>query len=172
VAAVLFGLITAVQFVAALAANSMALLADCVCMAVDTLSYVGNIVAECAGEVDPADAVAVLRQGRQRVGAAGASLGLLLGFTIYFMAEALVTIVGGEGDGEDVDPYIVLGFALAGLLFDAVSLAAFRCWHQRTKVAGGGGGQLVGAAGDSGGGGAGGGAEGVAAVGVEAADKR
>eukprot|EP01052_Picozoa_sp_SAG31_P036013 SAG31_NODE_4430_length_3236_cov_2.591011_1_plen_400_part_00 len=136
VAAVLFGTITLVQFVAALAANSMALLADCVCMAVDTLSYVGNIAAECAGEVDAANVTAIRRREWQRVAAAGVSLALLLGFTVYFLVEA-VRAIGTEDDGEEVDPYIVLAFAIAGLLFDAASLAAFRCMQRVQPVDGG-----------------------------------
>ena len=63
----------------------------------------------------------------------GASLSLLLGFTIIFGIEAIQdAFASPEGDSDsgddEVDAHIVLAFALIGLLFDFLSLASFRAW--------------------------------------------
>ena len=47
---VLFTLITAGQWVGGLVAHSLALQADCASMAVDALSYLGNMLAECQSD--------------------------------------------------------------------------------------------------------------------------
>ena len=47
-AGILFSFITVTQYVAALAAHSLALAVDCASMLADTISYSGNLLAECA----------------------------------------------------------------------------------------------------------------------------
>ena len=158
VAAVLFGTITVVQFIAALVANSNALLVDCACMAVDTLSFCGNIYAECrtnrgrrrsgvsidvsagvgvgsddkGGKLgttdDPASRNGSNDGGFVQLIASGFSLLVLLGVSAWFFAEAIVDIVDPDEAGGEVDPWIVFSFALLGLIFDASSLLAFYCW--------------------------------------------
>ena len=51
-AAFLFALITGVQYVFALIANSLALQADCLSMGVDALTYLGNLAVECMPDDD------------------------------------------------------------------------------------------------------------------------
>jgi len=114
----LFGTITAAQTVAALMANSLSLLGDCASMFVDTLSYAGNIMGECL-EADER------RKIRNQLIASGLSLAVLIGITLWVTSEALERILHPSDDEDDVNAYIVFGFALAGLLFDLASFAAF-----------------------------------------------
>ena len=91
------------------------------------------------------------------------SLVLLAGFTLAFMAAAAHE-VAGEGVERHagklaVNPGIVLGFAVLGIVFDVASLVGFRVWssagvssHAATAAADGGSGE------GGGGGGSGGGA--------------
>jgi Co/Zn/Cd efflux system component len=51
-AAFLFALITAVQYVFAKIANSLALEADCLSMGVDSLTYIAALAVECMREDD------------------------------------------------------------------------------------------------------------------------
>ena len=146
--ALLFGTITSVQFVAALIANSNALLVDCICMAVDTLSFCGNIVGEWiteggwlgggdGGGGDSGSETAGLLAGGgggerslaigQLVGS-GFSLLALVGFASWFLVKAAFDIADLDEAADDVNPWIVFGFACAGLVFDASSLVAFRVW--------------------------------------------
>jgi Co/Zn/Cd efflux system component len=84
VAIMAFGSITAAQTVAALMANSLALLGDCASMGVDTLTYVGNLYAETRGsELGPEAA-----QRRQLLASAG-SLLVLLGVTSLVVVDAM-----------------------------------------------------------------------------------
>eukprot|EP00310_Coccolithus_braarudii_P005772 CAMPEP_0183378420 /NCGR_PEP_ID=MMETSP0164_2-20130417/124905_1 /TAXON_ID=221442 /ORGANISM="Coccolithus pelagicus ssp braarudi, Strain PLY182g" /LENGTH=265 /DNA_ID=CAMNT_0025555979 /DNA_START=569 /DNA_END=1366 /DNA_ORIENTATION=- len=96
-------------------------------MAVDALSYVGNLVAECRTDLD-ASSRALLE-----LSMSAASLLLLAAFTGYFMVEGaknagLLGQAPGE-DEEEVDAFIVLGFAALGIVFDVLSLIAYQLWH-------------------------------------------
>jgi len=111
----LFAAITAAQFGAALIAHSLALLGDCGSMAVDTISYAVNLWAEC---------VEIEHQPRNQLIATGLSILVLLAITGYVMYSAIVILLDGEADDDDVNFYIVFGFALGGLLFDFIGLYA------------------------------------------------
>ena len=123
---VLFSAITTTQYVAAVIAHSVALKADCGSMAVDSVSYLFNIVAECHTD----------RRGRARLALvmSGASLALLAYFTASFALEAArnVGLIGSSAAAEEeatVDPYIVITFAALGILFDVLSLLSYKVWH-------------------------------------------
>ena len=130
----LFGLITAVQYGAAGGAvfglslpgvpKSEALLADCVSMAVDSLTYLLNIFVEA-------------REGSRfhrelQLIVPAISLSILVYFTVDVLLEAKGTLAGEEDD--DGDPYanqpmkrayILGGFATLGIIFDLIALRAF-----------------------------------------------
>jgi len=124
VSAFLFSLITIIQVFAAQIANSQALLMDCISMGVDALTYMFNIGVELRKR-DGSD-----HKGTQLI-ACAISLSCLLYFTYDAMRESwgTVRVCRGwdtdEGDEEDVNGYITLGFALGGVLFDALCLWAF-----------------------------------------------
>ena len=101
--AVLFFTITGVQYVASLPmfANSLALKADCLSMFVDGLSYLGNLAAECNPDSE--------NKRVFELAAAGISLSVLLGFTIFFLFEAIDNTVGKVDADDRVDPYIGKG---------------------------------------------------------------
>jgi Co/Zn/Cd efflux system component len=67
---------------------------------------------------------------------AGVSYAVLIGFTISFMFEAgsSLSSSGAEGGGEEVNGYIVLGFALGGLVFDGASLFVFQQYGEREQA--------------------------------------
>lgn len=123
----LFTLITTTQYVAAVIANSLALQADCVSMAVDALSYLGNMIAECHASTS--------KRGVLELIMSGLSLLLLGYFTGIFFVEAahntglLIEATGVQEEEERVDPYIVLTFAALGILFDVLSLLSYKVWH-------------------------------------------
>lgn len=155
----LFTIITASQYIAAIIANSIALQADCASMLVDALSYVGNLFAECSTDKD--------KKAQLELSMSFVSLALLVGFTIYFMLEAVeetratvcfsihraaectseltddtcewtnstsdATGDGKCGELEEVNPFIVIGFAAAGLVFDVASLVAYRVWTKPSE---------------------------------------
>jgi len=124
VSAFLFSLITVIQIFAAKIANSQALLMDCISMGVDALTYMCNIVVELRKR-DGSD-----HKGTQLI-ACAISLFFLLYFTYDAMQESwgTVRVCRGwdtdEGDEDDVNGYITLGFALGGVVFDALCLWAF-----------------------------------------------
>merc|ERR1719330_1797732 len=63
---------------------------------------------------------------RNQLVASGLSLCVLLAITIWVSVEALTRLINpNDGEDEDVNEYIVFGFALGGLLFDLSSFAAF-----------------------------------------------
>jgi hypothetical protein len=114
--AALFGLITAAQYVAAKAAASEALMADCVSMAVDALTYLLNIFVEA-------------REGKYfhrelQLIIPAISLSVLVYFSVDMLLEARETLAGHD-EPEDVNPYIIMGFSLLGIVFDAIALRAF-----------------------------------------------
>lgn len=64
----------------------------------------------------------------------GISLLVLCGFTIQFLVEAAIELQSTHS-GDDVDGYVVLWFALAGILFDVASLGAyFVCGRHHTPM--------------------------------------
>ena len=133
-AAFLFALITGVQYVFALIANSLALQADCLSMGVDALTYLGNLAVECMPDDDEKNMCS--KKGVE-LAMAGVSYFVLIGFTISFMVEAYETLYpsGDDGGDDDVNGYIVLGFACAGLLFDGASLCVFSQFGERDEEA-------------------------------------
>lgn len=120
----LFTLITVVQVFAAKIAHSQALLMDCISMGVDALTYMGNIVVECRKR-DGTD-----HKGSQLIVCA-ISLSCLLYFTWDASQESLATIkvcrgeAAAEGEEEDVNGWITLGFGAGGVVFDLISMWAF-----------------------------------------------
>jgi len=125
-AALLFSVITLCQVFGAVAANSQALLLDCISMGVDAGSMAGNMVAEAL------KGTRFHRPAEIFVG--GASMAVLLYFTLVAMAESLATIRQSDGsDEESVNAYIVFAFAMGGLLFDVISLYVFYRGHKKHK---------------------------------------
>jgi Co/Zn/Cd efflux system component len=118
----LFSCITVSQYIAALMAHSLALAADCASMLADALSFLGNLLAECA----PPRRKVFLELIMSAV-----SLLLLGGFTLFFVLRALDNLDndGSAGERAEVNAHIVIAFALLGLLFDVTSLVAFKVWH-------------------------------------------
>lgn len=115
--AILFGMITIAQVVAAEMANSEALMADCVSMAVDALTYFLNIFVE-------------LRKGEPmhrhlQLLVPSVSIGILVYFTVDMIFEARETLLSPSQERDDVNPWIVGGFAVWGIIFDLFALAAF-----------------------------------------------
>ena len=129
--AILFGLITSVQYGYALQVGSTALQADCVSMGVDALAFLGNLFADCFPKDSP-------KKRRIELSMSGVSHFLLLGFTIKFVLDG----VGDSQVADDDDSpgerrtmgWVVFGFALGGLLFDLVSLLAYKFFGTRAEV--------------------------------------
>ena len=129
--AILFGLITSVQYGYALQVGSTALQADCVSMGVDALAFLGNLFADCFPKDSP-------KKRRVELGMSGISHLLLLGFTIKFVLDG----VGDSQEADDDDSpgerrtmgWVVFGFALGGLLFDLVSLLAYKFFGTRAEA--------------------------------------
>jgi len=111
----LFAVNTAVQFVAAIIANSLALLGDSGSMGVDTLSYAANLYAEC---------VESEKQRRNQLIASLLSIVVLLSVTGFVIYSSIVILLCDDLGDDDINPYIVFAFALGGLLFDFVGLCA------------------------------------------------
>jgi len=90
-------------------------------MFIDGLSYLGNLAADM--NTDPRS------KKQMELVVAGLSLTLLLGFTLVFFFDALNEVFSQSisHDDDTVNAKIVLAFALLGLLFDLISLAAFYC---------------------------------------------
>ena len=119
VAAILFAAITVTQWIFAEIANSDALKADCVSMGVDVLAFLGNLFAECNPFPDSKRKVELTMSGISHV--------LLLFFTVQFIIEGYGDATEADDDnGEDVNGYIVLGFALGGLAFDMITLLTYK----------------------------------------------
>ena len=124
VMSVLFTVITAAQYVAGTIARSVSLQADCVSMFLDVLSYLGNLAAECT--VNPR-----LKEPIE-LAVSGTSFALLAGLTTWFIWTAVDGITAPpDEDEEAVNPHIVIGFAVLGLVFDALSLVAYRVWGSK-----------------------------------------
>ena len=122
----LFSVITAAQYYAAILAHSVALKADCASMAVDALSYLGNMVAECTLDKSCRAILELIMSAT--------SLVLLAYFTGVFFVEAAASVgllhsSDSQGGEEDVDATIVFAFAALGILFDVLSLTSYKVWH-------------------------------------------
>lgn len=120
---VMFAVISLCQYFAAIAANSQSLKADVVSMAVDALSYLGNILGESS---DVPSQRIVLQLLFSMV-----SIVLLLYFNTSILKESIEIMRNNDGDdgddeGEGVTASLVLAFALIGLVFDAICLWAYR----------------------------------------------
>lgn len=115
--AVLFIIITTAQAFAAFSANSKALLADCYFMGVDAGTYFLNMFAETMRGSPLHRPLELL--------IAFVSQAILVYFCVGIILNALDGLKASDGGGEDVDPNIVLVFALFGLIFDFISLGAF-----------------------------------------------
>jgi Co/Zn/Cd efflux system component len=115
----LFATITAAQAVAAGYARSEALMADCVSMGVDALTYSLNVIVES-------------REGKRlhaelKLAVPAVCLAVLIYFSAIVLHEARETLaadVGGEGD--EVNPYIIIAFSLLGMVFGGIALRAFQ----------------------------------------------
>ena len=116
---VLFGTITSAQIVGALIAKSMALLADCASMGLDTISYGVNLVAACHPEPDERKRI------RNNLISSGVSYLALIGISLYFLVGGIQALTSSEEDDENVNAYIVLGFAIGGIVFDIASLIPY-----------------------------------------------
>merc|ERR1712039_805224 len=101
---------------AAKISRSEALLADCISMGVDALTYFLNIFVELL------KGKALHRPAQLVVPAI--SISLLTFFTIQVVQEALPNLNNYEED-DGVNPWIVLAFAVWGILFDLASLYYF-----------------------------------------------
>lgn len=124
VSCTLFSLITVAQVFAAKVAHSSALLVDCISMAVDAFTYLGNIFVECRKR----------KPGRHTISQliiVACSLGLLSFFTIQAMRESAGTIEVCQGkavaeeEADDVNGWITMAFASGGLAFDIACMAEF-----------------------------------------------
>jgi len=124
---VMFAAISLGQYFAAIAANSQSLKADVVSMAVDALSYFGNILGESSDI--PAQRV-VLQLFFSMV-----SLVLLNYFNASILIESINIMktsnnLDAEGEGDDAQGVvgtIVIIFAGLGLVFDVICLYAY--WY-------------------------------------------
>eukprot|EP01051_Picozoa_sp_SAG22_P018940 SAG22_NODE_3342_length_1768_cov_2.124026_1_plen_453_part_10 len=171
VAIAAFGTISVAQLIGALVANSLALMGDVASMAVDTATYVGNLFAECS------ESTSAETQERNQLAASFVSLLVLVAVSLTVVFDAagrieasmllddstlnMTALAAGEYDDiapeiaaaelaeeeEEVDPYIVCGFAVAGLVLDCSTMAAFHFWGKGGH-GGGGGGSSSGGGGD------------------------
>lgn len=158
--AFLFAFITIAQFFAALASNSQALLVDCVSMGVDALTYCMNIGVECikgtklhrtcelvVGFISlfllifftlqvTIETIPTLTNPHEQC----------TNHPLYNETNATVAPVTDpdsakqvsdpfeceSAEEDEVNPWIVLAFALFGILFDCISLTAFMRNHRKT----------------------------------------
>lgn len=117
---VLFTAISIGQYFAATAVGSQALIADVTSMAVDAVSYLGNIFGECP--MYPAQRVVT------QLFFSFLSVFLLFYFNTLVMIESVDILEDPSNDesGSSIEGIIVMTFAGLGLLFDAVCLFSFR----------------------------------------------
>lgn len=136
---VLYSMITSAQFVGAWYANSLSLLIDCSSMLVDVISYVAAIWAECSPR----------EKQRNEMIASALSMLALWGVTLPAIVGALavlaeserrlqlkaqgVTVFAGDDENDQPNPYVILGFAIAGIVCDSISLTCF-CRQQRRRA--------------------------------------
>jgi len=115
--AALFGVITLAQLIAAEIAHSEALMADCVAMGVDVLTYFLHIFIE-------------LRKGKSmhrqlQILGPVVSISILVYFTGRVMADAYATVTEPQLELDEVNPWIVGSFAVWGIVFDLFAMWAF-----------------------------------------------
>lgn len=126
--ACLFGLITSVQYGYAIKVGSVALAADCMSMGVDALAFLGNLFADCFPPESPS-------KRRVELTMSGLSHSLLLGFTCKFVFDAfgdaqVTSDDDSPGEREQMG-WVVFGFATGGLIFDLLSLLAYKLFGTR-----------------------------------------
>mmetsp|Transcript_5057 Transcript_5057/g.13105 ORF Transcript_5057/g.13105 Transcript_5057/m.13105 type:complete len:339 (-) Transcript_5057:66-1082(-) len=128
---VLFTIITAAQMLAAIVANSLALLVDAASMIADVATYCVNLWAECAQTDESAPGIR--RAKFRELIVAGTSLAALWGLMLFSCGEAVKALPGAlervarhnaPADAQ-VNGMIVLTFALLGGTIDAVVLRQF-----------------------------------------------
>ena len=124
----LFGSITAAQFLAALAAESDALLVDCGSMFVDTCTYVLNLFAE-------------KRRGQVTdLCASGISILVLLLVSVSGLLDAVHDLEHPREKDRLQSPLLVLIFGFLGICFDLISFWGFYRWGLHGLLNGGYGG--------------------------------
>jgi len=125
VAAFLFQLITAIQFFFAIAANSNSLMADCISMQVDVITYLGNLYAEIKRQTNE---LTDLDKAKISLVMAGISIAILFSFTVWFLHDAIETLIDTPIT-DDLHPawYLIL-FGGIGFTFDLICLKAFSVW--------------------------------------------
>ena len=105
--------------------GSSALQAACISMAIDTLSFLGNLFADCYPEDSP-------RKRRVELGMSGISYGLLLGFTIQFVLGAKRdSHVSHDDDSEHARNH--MGWAVSFLFIPASFPFRFHWKRRRDK---------------------------------------
>lgn len=120
---ILFGSITAAQFVASLAAGSDALLVDCGSMLVDTCTYALNLCAE-------------KRRGQvMDLSASGISILVLLIVSMSGLVDAIEDLRHPH-EKEQLSPEIVLIFGSIGVCFDLISFWGFYRWGLHSILTG------------------------------------
>lgn len=96
-------------------------------MGVDALTYLGNIAVET-------------QRGKRtevplELGVGMISIAILLCFTLLFMQDAWTRLreKAEEHSEEETNPYIVLAFAIWGILFDCAAMVAFAWNHRKSR---------------------------------------
>merc|ERR1712183_1182583 len=128
---VMFAVISLAQYFAAVAANSQSLKADVVSMAMDAVSYFGNILGESS---DIPSQRIVLQLFFSML-----SLVLLNYFNTTILIESIEIVRTTENldtdDAEGVEGKIVIAFAGLGLVFDVICLYAYWYYAKQDSIA-------------------------------------
>lgn len=132
-AAFLFLSMSGVQAFAATVAHSQAMLVDTISMGVDGLTYFCNIFVEFRKQ-DGGEHM------KTQLFVSAISLSCLTYFTVTTLTDSWAVAGACYGFSEasagvvsdGVNPYIVLGFAVAGIVFDIISLWSFRRSKKKT----------------------------------------
>jgi len=114
---ILFSVVSIAQLVGSVMSSSLALLGDSISMGIDTLTFCGNLYAECSTSK---------HRVTIQLTASGLSLLALSLFTVSVIVEAVDRLM--YSDKVEVDPYIVLGFSFVGLCFDVIGFVAYYYW--------------------------------------------
>lgn len=129
---ILFAIISIAQYFAAVAANSQSLKADVVSMGVDALTYLGNICGESSDIPARRTVLQLIFSFVSLLVLTWVNTNVLIESLDIFKTSKEQMDEGAE-DGEGVIAGYVLGFALGGLVFDAICLYAF--YHYASKDA-------------------------------------
>mmetsp|Transcript_82202 Transcript_82202/g.160441 ORF Transcript_82202/g.160441 Transcript_82202/m.160441 type:complete len:343 (-) Transcript_82202:134-1162(-) len=116
---VLFGLMATTQYMFGQKARSAALKADAISMACDSISFLGNLIAEWFPAEGP---------NRRRVELIAGSLSslLLFGWTLAFAMTAVDVLTARDMHcGADVDGRLLMWCAVMNTLFDFASLSVY-----------------------------------------------